>query len=62
MDMLQLDVARQMHYDRERMVAEAYRAAHWTPAPSAAPTHAPVAVVALGLIARLSGHRAHVAR
>jgi len=68
MNPLQMDVARELHRDRERMVAEAFRAAGSTPAVRRAPawTAAVTRGVRLALggldrAATATGQRLHVA-
>jgi hypothetical protein len=61
MDLNQLDVAREMQRDRDRMLAEAFRAASRGPALGATPTGPSALVKALHSLARFAGHRARLA-
>jgi len=61
MDMNQLDVARELHRDRERMVAESFRTAGQGAALGPAPRLPRSVVSALESLARLVGHRARLA-
>jgi hypothetical protein len=66
MSMLQMDVARELHRDRERMVAEAFRAGGSTPAPRrtvalTTPRLVTRLLAALDHVAVLTGERLHFA-
>jgi hypothetical protein len=61
MSMLQMDVARELHRDRERMVAEAFRAGGHAPAPRrTVPVAAPLLrrlLASLDRVAVVTGER-----
>jgi hypothetical protein len=61
MSMYQLDVARELHRDRERLIAETHRAARQAPATSSTPSRTRAVVTVLESLVRLAGHRAHLA-